>query len=210
MSQLILICGCLFLHSCFSNNVQSNHPVFPTYAGSEWNYVAGQNRLRITARTDTIVGGHKFAILEEEYKRSKGGPFVLTLLMRTDSLGNVVRAVNDNPGLRIPEAANSRRAFDWYRFDAQIGESWTAYTNSRLYPTMMVVPYKITLESKEDTVRVLGKPLLCLRFYIDEIGSDDGEYWDWVSPGTGLVKRTFGNLENLGYVLESRELPEER
>jgi hypothetical protein len=50
----------------------------------------------------------------------------------------------------------------------------------------------------------------CIAFdiYIDALYASDEEYYDWICPWVGLVKRSFGEDDSKGFLLQSIFLPE--
>ena len=98
--------------------------------------------------------------------------------------------------------------FPWYRFDAKVGEAWTA-TASQFFNSRSLSEFRITLLSQTDTVVTPAKIYYnCYNFYIDDLYASDEEYYDWVCPGVGLVKRSFAEDGSKGFSLESFVLPQ--
>jgi len=85
----------------------------------------------------------------------------------------------------------ANKSFDWYKKNVKVGESWITYSDS-YFNNNSFHKYKITLISKLDTVTI-GKKLFkkCYKYFIDDLSEKDTEYYDWIVPGLGLVKRTF-------------------
>lgn len=85
----------------------------------------------------------------------------------------------------------------WLDFAAEIGDKWTVYGQ------YAGDQWTVSLESKNDTIRVpAGTFLQCYRFLFD-FGCCDNSWVEWYAPEVGPVKRDLYGFAVIEYPLES-------
>jgi len=148
--------------------------------------------LRVVDTTVNESSGFRM-VSEEDYLE---GSLIAsqTLLFGIDSLGNLLRRAYPDDSLfafpTLPDNDPPKGLVSvWYKGDARTSDSWISYANAPTYPKFLR-PYTIRLDSVF-TLHAFGKNRRCLVFYVDEHGSDDSEYWDWILEGVGIIRRVY-------------------
>jgi hypothetical protein len=194
MISAIIICITFAFAGCYG--AKNNNSNFPLAKGNYWEFGSGDYRLRLSVDSVTVVNGLEYFVVKNTYTANSEVYYSRSYSFRVKEDGNVERLIQGLARIRalgnLPPDTPSDSVNIWYKFDAKVGESWESLANSSLFPSTVVSPFRITLESKNDTVVVAGKVLPnCYRFYIDELPSSDEEYREWFAEGVGMVKLQF-------------------
>ncbi len=170
-------------------------------------WVLANDGYRLTRHVDTLatVGSAIYARIVETSIRVDSGSSVNRIVYFTqDEPGNITRLSWKDASSPFGSQA---MVFPWYKFDATVGESWSA-TASQCFNSRSLSEFRITLLSRTDTLATPAEIYPnCYKFYVDDLYASDEEYYDWVYPGIGLVKRSFGEDGSKGFLLQSFSLP---
>lgn len=194
----ILVCFTSFLEPSPIQEAHRSAEVYPLATHNKWSLVSGAYELSVTVDSTIRIDQSAVFVLTE---KSHGTTAVTRrILFFSDKRGNVHRLTSMGGSLREDTTG---MASVWYKFDARVGESWYAIASSQFNSTELH-RYRITLQSKRDRINAAaGSFRRCYRFYIDDLSESDTEYSDWIAPGTGLVKRSYGRNLDTGFLLDS-------
>jgi hypothetical protein len=186
------------LISCRSERHQSDDSIFPLTPAREVTLVKGEYALTVRVVEPIEVQGMEFYRVEET-SRLGGGPSVTrTLFLSRTCDGTIVRTPTSEG---LPETKS--RSFIWYKCDTAVGSSWEVIANA-WSDQRRIDNFRITLLSVSDTVRTpAGVFTRCCRFHIDDLNEMDTDYYDWLAPGIGIVRRQFAADTTSGFLLKS-------
>lgn len=208
MKVLIALALCGVMIGCRSDRqaaqLHRSTANFPLTPGAKWTLSSGSYLLNLRVDTVLHLGALRYSRLTELSSRNTEEPIQRTVHFAENDSGNILRLCVRNRS-QISDTSNSSSI--WYRFNVDVGNSWLAMANA--YSDFREVhKFRITLISRSEIVNTLtGTYPNCYRFLIDDLSESDSEYYDWVAPGTGLVKRLFGQDTSKAFVLRSFDAP---
>jgi|GEM_PF-2094318 len=204
---LFVIPFTLIISSCnldykHDKEIHYNNDYFPIQKGNVWEYYSNKYSKIICVKNAIQRDNYKYYLFEER-KVYDGvtGP-ALSRLLRCNKQKNIeVIKYGHNKWFD-----SDKPQVIWYKFDANIGESWVSWDSSGNISVNgnKTHVYKITLLSKTDTVVTKDTTFTnCYKFFIDDVYSSDDEYIEWFAKDVGLVKRSSAYNFNSGILLRT-------